>query len=91
MKHNFSVIREVLQDAADVETHADNERAMLTGRDTPNQAFVALEAIEARVAELELDLIRERVRIYEATRQHWHGEMGPAWIYVNDLHAILNP
>ena len=47
--------------------------------------------LEARVAELEADLIRERVRIYEATRQHWHGEMGPAWIYVNDLHATLNP
>ena len=46
---------------------------------------------ESRVAELEQDLIRERVRIYEATRQHWHGEMGPAWIYVNDLHATLNP
>ena len=52
MKHNFSVIREVLQDASDYETPEENERAMLTGRATPTQALVALSAIESRVAEL---------------------------------------
>ena len=52
MKRNFSVIREVLQDASDSETPEENERAMLTGRATPTQALVALSAIESRVAEL---------------------------------------
>lgn len=60
MKHNFSAIREVLQDAGDAETPEENERAMLTGRATPMRASVALNAIESRVAELEAEAARYR-------------------------------
>ena len=77
MKHNFSVIREVLQDARDSETPEGNERATLTGRTTPTQASAALDAIEARVAELEAAL-RDALGSFKCTQRvlsypesHW--------------------
>jgi hypothetical protein len=36
-------------------------------------------------------LNQERERIFEASRAFWVGDMGPAWIRVSDLKAILGP
>ena len=60
MKHNFSVVREIITDALDTETHEQNDTALISGRPTPNAAFVALAAIEHHVSDVGEEINRYR-------------------------------
>lgn len=85
MKHEFSTIREVLQDLRDMETKEDIEKMHLCNLPTASAGFAALGRIEARVAELE-----EHTAGLEATIKR---DMGGDYLslqalYINQLGVV---
>jgi hypothetical protein len=59
VKHNFSIIREVLQDMRDMETFESREKDFLNNRPNADDAFRNLHEIEAKL-EMVAKVERER-------------------------------
>lgn len=62
---------------------------------TKEQHDAMVERLDAEIARLEGLLVesasRERARLWECMKMHRRGDMGPAYIIVNDIEHLFKP
>ena len=50
------------------------------------------ESIAQTVDKIRADAAKdERERLWNALRDHWHGDMGPAYVYVREIEPLFKP